>query len=77
MYRKDELMKKFSKSLGNTEARLLSSLAAQGKTVFTLPEAQETAGVSDYHIDFNPALRCFDKPFYKAFVRQTVQFKGN
>ena len=50
MYRKDELMKKFSKSLGNTEARLLSSLAAQGKTVFILPEAQETAGVSDYAI---------------------------
>lgn len=50
MYRNDDLMKEFSKSLGDIEARLLSSLAAQGKTVFTLPEAQETAGVSDYAI---------------------------
>lgn len=50
MYRKDDLMKEFPKSLGDTEARLLSSLAAQGKTVFTLPEAQEIAGVSDYAI---------------------------
>ena len=50
MYRKDDFMKEFSKSLGNTEARILASLAAQGKSVFTLKEAQETAGVTDYAI---------------------------
>ena len=50
MYTKDDFMNEFSKSLGDTEARLLSSLAAQGKTVFTLPEAQEATDVSDYAI---------------------------
>lgn len=50
MYKEDDLMREFSKSLGDTEARLLSSLAAQGKPVFTLAEAQETAGISDYAI---------------------------
>ncbi len=50
MYRKDDFMKEYSKSLGDTEARLLSSLAAKDKAVFTLPEAQEAAGVSDYAI---------------------------
>jgi predicted transcriptional regulator of viral defense system len=50
MYRKDDFMKQYSKSLGDTEARLLSSLAAEGKSVFTLPEAQKIAGVSDYAI---------------------------
>lgn len=50
MHTKDDFMNEFLKSLGDTEARLLSSLAAQGKSVFTLPEAQEAAGVSDYAI---------------------------
>ena len=50
MYRKDDFMKEYSKSLGDIEARLLSSLAAQDRAVFTLPEAQEAAGVSDYAI---------------------------
>lgn len=47
---KDHFMKENIKSLGDIEARLLSSLAAQDKAVFTLSEAQETASVSDYAI---------------------------
>jgi len=47
---KDDFMKEYIKSLGDIEARLLSSLAAQDKAVFTVSEAQETAGVSDYAI---------------------------
>lgn len=50
MYTKDNFMEKNLKSLGDTEARLLSSLASQDKTVFTFSEAQKAASVSDYAI---------------------------
>src|SRR3990167_4766412 len=50
MYTKDNFMKKNLKSLGDIEARILSSLAAKDKTVFTFSEAQKIADVSDYAI---------------------------
>ena len=40
MYTKDDFMRKYSKALGEVEARLLASLASQNKLIFTVKDAQ-------------------------------------
>ncbi len=44
MYIKDDFMRKYSKALGEVEARLLASLASQNKLIFTVKDAQAVTG---------------------------------
>jgi predicted transcriptional regulator of viral defense system len=44
VYREDDLVKEYSKALGETEARFLAALASRDKTIFTTEDARQASG---------------------------------
>ncbi len=51
MYKEDDLMREYSKALGETEARFLASLASRDKTIFRTEEARQISGKSLSAVD--------------------------
>jgi predicted transcriptional regulator of viral defense system len=51
VYTEDDYMQRYSKALGEKEARFLSSLASQDKTIFTSEEARRISGRTPSAVD--------------------------